>query len=265
MDGEGEEFLNKEPSTSRRLESRSEREGQRPGGSPRPQRQRPTRGSGGGRRRSFNWTSLLFIGGALGVVAILVYAVIQTGVSGPTESDSQRAQLDADPALPGVYFAPHPGPDGVFPSSDDRRHLANGTVIPICTEAQLAAGEISDPLCYTSNPPTSGRHADSPAQFKVLDNPAPRENLVHSMEHGAVVVWYNTDDPELIDELASIVNEALDRRRLTVMSFYPDMEPDTVAFTAWTRLDKMPASEFTRERLQDFIEEHQRRFNPEGY
>jgi hypothetical protein len=85
------------------------------------------------------------------------------------------------------------------------------------------------------------------------------------MEHGAVVVWYNTADPELIDELASIVNEALDRRRLAVMSFYPDMEPDTVAFTAWTRLDKMPASEFTRERLQDFIEEHQRRFNPEGF
>ena len=65
--------------------------------------------------------------------------------------------------------------------------------------------------------------------FKVLDNPAAKENLVHNMEHGGVVVWFNTDDQVVIDELASIVNDYLDRRRLVVMSQYTEMEPDTIA------------------------------------
>jgi hypothetical protein len=43
------------------------------------------------------------------------------------------------------------------------------------------------------------------------------------------------------------------------------MEPNTIAFTAWTRLDKFPVSELTRERLQDFVDAHHKRFNPEGF
>jgi hypothetical protein len=99
----------------------------------------------------------------------------------------------------------------------------------------------------------------------VLENPAPKENLIHNMEHGGVVVWYNTTNQEVIDQLKSITNSALDRRRLVVMSQYSGMEPETVAITSWTRLDKFPVSEFNRNRVNDFIEEHNKRFNPEGF
>jgi hypothetical protein len=85
------------------------------------------------------------------------------------------------------------------------------------------------------------------------------------MEHSAVVVWYNTDDQGIIDQLKSIVNEALDRRRMVVMSQYTEMEPNTIALTSWTRLDKFGVGEFDKKRVSDFISENQRRFNPEGF
>ena len=43
------------------------------------------------------------------------------------------------------------------------------------------------------------------------------------------------------------------------------MEPKTIAITSWTRLDKFPVAEPTEERLQRFIDENHKRFNPEGF
>jgi hypothetical protein len=175
--------------------------------------------------------------------------------------------LNDDPNLPGVYYPPHPGPDGVLdsPNRDDRVHYAPGTIIPTCTQEQLDSGNISNPLCYTTNPPTSGPHSSTPQGFTNLENPAPKENVVHSMEHGGVFIWYNTTDQAAIDLIKSVVSENEDRRRFVGSTIYPEMEPETIAITAWTRLDKFPVSELTEERLQTFIDAHHKRFNPEGF
>jgi hypothetical protein len=140
------------------------------------------------------------------IAGIIITPSSDTSVSSDSTPDFIKAILDDDPKLPGQYIAPHPGADGelcttasCLGNSDDRQHFGNGVVRPICSQQQIAANEIAE--CYTSNPPTSGPHASSPAQFKVLDNPAPKENLLHSMEHGAVVVWYNTDDEAVIKQL----------------------------------------------------------------
>jgi hypothetical protein len=258
--------------TSNRLERRAERAGKQIGGSPRPYRQRASRtpvkvGGGGG----INWS---IYGGALAVAVIagiIIYAFVQsTAVSSDSTPDFIKAILDDSPKLPGQYIAPHPGADGelcttaaCLGTADDRQHFGNGVVRPICTQEQIAANQIAE--CYTSNPPTSGPHASSPAQFKILENPAPKENLLHSMEHGAVVVWYNTDDQAVINQLTDWVNEEIDRRRLLVMTKYTEMEPNTIALTAWTRLDKFPVSDLTKKRVVDFIEAHNKRFNPEGF
>ncbi len=49
------------------------------------------------------------------------------------------------------------------------------------------------------------------------------------------------------------------------MTKYTEMEPETIALTAWTRLDKFPMTELTKKRVQDFISAHNKRFNPEGF
>jgi hypothetical protein len=257
--------VSRRPSSTTRLERRSEREARRPGSSPRVQRQRPSRPTAGRRREPFNWTPILAFLGVLAITAVVVYAVVETGSDEASQPGWEKAMLDDSKSLPGVYYSPHPGPDGQIGTDDDRQHFANGTDIPICTAEQLAQNKITDPLCYQSNPPTSGPHNQSPASFSVLQNPAPKENLVHSMEHGAVIVWYNTDNQDAIKQLTDIVNGEIDRRRLVVMSRYTGMEPDTIALTAWTRLDKFPVSELKKDRIETFIEKHNKRFNPEGF
>jgi hypothetical protein len=221
------------------------------------------RAPGGG----ISMTTVLIAVGVLAIVAVLVYAVTQADNVDSGPSPAQEAELDDDPNIPGVYYAPHPGPDGVLHSAnqDDRQHFSPGTVIPICTQAQLDAGNFVDPLCYTSNPPTSGPHSSTPMPFRVLENPAPKENLIHNMEHGGVVIWYNTTDQAAIDELKSIAQDNIDRRRFVVMSAYSGMEADTIAITAWTRLDKFAVSDLTEERVQEFIDANHKRFNPEGF
>jgi hypothetical protein len=186
--------------------------------------------------------------------------------SGPTPVPADEiAEQDADPALPGVYYPPHPGADGIYGSDDDRGHVPPGTVIPICSPTQLASGLFYAPLCYPSNPPTSGPHASFYPQLGVQTNAVPKEQLVHSMEHSAVIIWVNTANEALWRELTTIVQDLIAQRKLVVMSRYAEMEPETIALTGWTRLDKFPVSEYTQKRVVDFVLVHERRFNPEGF
>jgi hypothetical protein len=256
-----------------RLQRRDERAARLPGSVPSARRARASRPQAGARAGGFfdniPWIAVTGAAAVALVAAFIIYAVAQRDNVDATPAWLE-AELDSSTSLPGQYIPPHPGPDGVFdsgtnPASDDRLHFAPGTVIPICTQAQLDAGQVSSPLCYTSNPPTSGPHASTPEQFKVLENERPKENLVHNMEHGGVVIWYNTNDQRSIDLLKSVAQDNIDKGRFVVMTRYSGMEPETVAITAWTRLDKFAVGQLTKDRVQDFIDAHHKRFNPEGF
>jgi hypothetical protein len=249
--------------TRSRVERRAEREARQVRRHAEP-RQTYKPGGGG----LFGWVSpmsIVIVAGVAVIVALLVYVVTQANNVDTGPAAWQEAQLDDSVDIPGTYYPPHPGADGQLATGDDRQHFTPGSRIPICTQEQLDSNNVSDPLCYTSNPPTSGPHSSTPMPFAVLENPAPKENLVHNMEHGAVVVWYNTDDETVLDQLRDIVQDTIDARKLIVMSEYPDMEAGTIALTSWTRLDKFSVSEFSKDRVQKFIEVNERRFNPEGF
>ena len=73
--------------------------------------------------------------------------------------------------------------------------------------------------CYTSNPPTSGPHSTNPMPFKISRTRRPKENLLHNMEHGGVVIWYNTDDQAAHRPAEQgCARTRLDRRRFVVMT-----------------------------------------------
>jgi hypothetical protein len=101
---------------------------------------------------------------------------------------------------------------------------------------------------------------------------SPREVLIHNMEHGGVVVWYNcqggqrpltsTQCDALRRDLGRIVQVALDTGKLVVMGPYPQMNR-RIALTAWTRLDSF--DEFDARRVARFIDTYERAFNPEGF
>jgi len=55
-----------------------------------------------------------------------------------------------------------------------------------------AAHEVGCPdLAYDTDPPSGGPHYQDWAAFQTYTFPVPHGFLVHSLEHGAIVFWYN--------------------------------------------------------------------------
>lgn len=101
-------------------------------------------------------------------------------------------------------------------------------------------------VLYNSNPPTSGPHYAEWTRAGIYD-PAPDDrNLVHSLEHGYVIISYR--DKELKDKIVALANE-LGVRKLIVT---PRESLDVpLALTAWTRILKLQSVD--EELIRDFV------------
>ena len=104
---------------------------------------------------------------------------------------------------------------------------------------------------YQADPPAGGNHSPSPAAPNVYENPPPDEQVVHSMEHGDVVLWHKPDvGPEVVDGLRAIADR-YERDVLVVPR--ASMRP-AVAATAWHRRLLCPG--FEREPLDLFVKSY---------
>ncbi|HKY77066.1 MAG TPA: DUF3105 domain-containing protein [Acidimicrobiia bacterium] len=87
---------------------------------------------------------------------------------------------------------------------------------------------------YSVNPPAGGDHlaAATPAGFYNLANVPADGNLVHSLEHGFVVVWYRPDGVSgaTVDGLRELA-----RSRKWVLVVPRPTLPTALAVTAWRR------------------------------
>ncbi len=77
---------------------------------------------------------------------------------------------------------------------------------PFISESQQGVLHTDQPVTYASDPPVSGDHAPRPAECGVYSEQLPNENMVHTLEHGAVGILYNPDaateaDIKTIEEL----------------------------------------------------------------
>ena len=103
---------------------------------------------------------------------------------------------------------------------------------------------------YNSDPPTSGPHVGYIAPWGIHTRPVPRELQVHNLEDGGVVVQYNCDCPDVVEQLSAIVRKY---DRFVILAPYPSMKT-RIALTAWRRLDTM--DEVDAARITRFIEAH---------
>ena len=85
---------------------------------------------------------------------------------------------------------------------------------------------------YNSVPPTSGSHWNTPAPWGIYSQPIPNERQVHNLEHGGVIIQYNSEDPALINRLIRFTQSQPDFPCFLIVAPYPDM-PFTIALTAW--------------------------------
>jgi hypothetical protein len=127
------------------------------------------------------------------VVAGIVFATTLLSSGGDLPSPDQllqRAGAAADAAGCGDVTTIPP----FDPPDQDRIHIGGGTI---------AGPPLS---AYPTTPPASGPHADVPLPAGVYDSLTLSElyRAIHSLEHGATIVWYDPSAPtgrvaELID------------------------------------------------------------------
>lgn len=102
---------------------------------------------------------------------------------------------------------------------------------------------------YDLDPPSGGDHTPQAASEGIYrEGQVPPDGpLVHALEHGFVIIWYQPDDAE-VQKQAEELGDAFSDETLVVPRASLDVP---VAATAWHR--RLLCDSFERESLEDFI------------
>lgn len=94
--------------------------------------------------------------------------------------------------------------------------------------AHVADGEMPALSSFASSPPASGPHSEVTLGAGVLASPPPIDRLIHSLEHGAAIVWYSPEaSGEEVDAIRDFFRDAEVGSRVIVAPFdYPDEGAD---------------------------------------
>jgi Protein of unknown function (DUF3105) len=128
--------------------------------------------------------------GAAGLLAIVAVAVLILLATGGDDAGS-------GPGNAGNVF-----PDGgSFPEQTifEVGPAARAAGCQLTTKKATSRGHttsLSDRVKYNTNPPTTGRHYEIPAQDGIYGEAPQDEQLVHTMEHGRVIFWVKPSLPE---------------------------------------------------------------------
>ena len=123
-----------------------------------------------------------------------------------------------------------------------------GISVPQLSRTHIQVGDPHEP--YNTDPPTSGPHA-APVAAGFYTEAPPDENLVHNLEHGYVVIWYNCTGLEsnACDELQRQIQDVMAEAgsaslfgEATKLIAVPRPTMDAqVAATSWGRILKQNA------------------------
>jgi hypothetical protein len=102
---------------------------------------------------------------------------------------------------------------------------------------------LSDRVKYNTNPPTTGRHYEIPAQDGIYGEAPQDEQLVHNMEHGRVIIWVK---PSLPSKQRADIRAMVEDDSYQMVLVPRKNMPYAVAATAW---DADPAPNGTGELL----------------
>lgn len=131
-------------------------------------------------------------------------------------------------------------------------------VSEVTTHESAGRGHVSDPS-YERMPPTSGPHSPDWATggFYTADNAPPLGEIVHSLEHGAVVVYYDPDgiSPAARESMQQFGNRYTDDFMSFVAVPTPAEDPEaTYVVTAWTK--QLTMDEYDEETVRQFMAEY---------
>lgn len=144
-----------------------------------------------------------------------------------------------------------------------------GKEVPLLGRNHVAVGK---KVKYNSNPPTSGDHYATWAKSGVYDRAVEDEYLVHSLEHGYIIISHNcemtsskfkvqiaklgTESAGMVKSCMDFVNKLKERVEKDSWKFILVPRPtlDTnFALTAWGRIDKFNIGEANMDRVNNFV------------
>lgn len=144
---------------------------------------------------------------------------------------------------------------------------AAGESVPIMGANHIEEGTLPEGG-YNSEPPTSGPHYASPFEagfYEETDPEAQTANpegyLIHNLEHGYVVFWYDCEalsDPADCPDLKSEIQRVMDRfRGVKVIAFPRDQLDVPVVATSWGRMQRF--EQFDRKMAITFVNRNRNR------
>ena len=122
----------------------------------------------------------------------------------------------------------------------------------LITYARQARGHVETPIEAAGLPPAGGEHSGIWQNCGIYTAPVGTENVMHSLEHGAVWITYQPDLPE---EDVAYLQDLVRGESSIVLSPYPGLKSPVVA-TAWEvqlELDSVDDG-----RLNDFVNRYQK-------
>jgi hypothetical protein len=147
---------------------------------------------------------------AIGVVVVLIAGVAAFALTRPEDAQATPSDLlaSADQARQTAGCGPVENVGPYQPKSQDTAHV-------------VASVRLST---YPSVPPASGPHNAIPYGAGVYDTPPPIDRVVHSLEHGAAIVWYSPDvSGEELDRIRTFYGGNNVGSRVIVAPYdYPD-------------------------------------------
>lgn len=127
------------------------------------------------------------------------------------------------------------------------------------------------PKPYNSNPPSSGAHYPSPANWGIYDYEVNDKIFIHNLEHGGIWVAYRSSVPaKVVEDLKGIVNEFGGSKIVMAPRSANDSD---IAIVAWTRVLKfdltgsaasVKESPYLSDKQKDGIRQFYRAFKNHG-
>lgn len=132
--------------------------------------------------------------------------------------------------------------------SDDRQ--AASDLAGVSTFEYAGGKHTPSQVDYKESPPVGGEHNPAWLNCGVYDTPVPNENVVHSLEHGAVWIAYEPDlAEEQLDQLKDITPDTY-----AVLSPYKGKMESPIVVSAWGHQLEVDSADDPR--IKGFIKEY---------
>jgi hypothetical protein len=161
------------------------------------------------------------VGAALALAALVVVAVLLLSGGG----DGGSASADVLPDGGEV-------PRQQLTELDEAADAAGCKLESVRVRGRNHTSSLSERVNYSTNPPTGGNHYIEPSDDAAYTEAPQDEQLVHSMEHGRVIVWFK---PSLPEDARADLKAFYDSDTYQMLIVPRRDMPYAVAATAWNR------------------------------